>query len=207
MPFFIVLHVRYNNIYLQCLFLDNYILEIFNKESGLLQFIKEVLCNKIYEKSKLKSFELLHTLVNNCHGKIEKYFPYILFTCVPIIFSSYASSDEKSKVITLVVLILDRGRNCIDDETVVKIYDQLFRCMCSSFVKTPTGTCILFMMSIPIPQHKKTSKITFHQIAHSLICSQSAIFSRYVVHSGSSAYNIHIGEIQRLILNFYVYYD
>lgn len=143
--FLIVLHVRYTNIYLQCLFVDNYILEIFNKENGLLQFIKEVLCNKIYEKSKLKSFELLHTLVNNCHGKIEKHFSYILFTCVPIIFSSYASSDEKSKVITLVVLILDKGRNSIDDETVVKIYDQLFRCMCSSFVKTPTGTCISFI--------------------------------------------------------------
>lgn len=104
-----------------------------------MHFISAVMHKKEYKKCKLKCFELLYTLVNNFPKKIEKHFSYTLTTCMPVLFSSYVSSDEKDKFLTLVTLILEKGEHSIDLETAVNVYRNLFHCISQTFNKTPTG--------------------------------------------------------------------
>ncbi|KAB0800482.1 hypothetical protein PPYR_06222 [Photinus pyralis] len=129
---------------LPALTIDTYFLNIFNKTTGLLNFVKRVLHKPEYKKVKIVCFEFLNTLVRNFPVKIGGHLLDIIETCAPVVRSS-CSVSEKEKSLELITLIIDKGvfpSDCEDVEREIAVLykDTLFKCLYSRFDKSSSVT-------------------------------------------------------------------
>ncbi|KAK5649277.1 hypothetical protein RI129_000306 [Pyrocoelia pectoralis] len=124
---------------LPSLTIDTYFLNIFNKTTGLLNFLKNVLHKPEYKKAKIQCFEFLYTLVNNFSVQVGKHLIEIIEACSPVVRSS-SSAYEKEKSLNLISLIINKGifpadGDNIESDIAVLYKDTLFKCLYSRFDK------------------------------------------------------------------------
>lgn len=108
-----------------------YIINIFNTNSGLLQFIEQThsLQNcKVYQKARTAAFKVLYILLNNFPQNVVKYSSFISKTCVTIACSYLSSSYEKDQALKVIMLMLGKQLFGGDMDDVVQIYTRLLNC-------------------------------------------------------------------------------
>lgn len=102
---------------------------IFNANSGLLQFIEQThtLPNcKAYQKARTEAFKVLYILLNNFPQNVSKHCSSISATCVIISCSYQSSFYEKDQALKVIMLLLEKQLFGGDMDDVVQIYRRLF---------------------------------------------------------------------------------
>lgn len=106
-----------------------YIVNIFNANSGLLQFIEQTHTypnGKAYQKARTEAFKVLYILLNNFPQNVLKYCSSISATCVIICCSYQSSFYEKDQALKVIMLLLEKQLFGGDMDDVVQIYRRLF---------------------------------------------------------------------------------
>lgn len=109
---------------------DLYIINIFNTNSGLLQFIEQthVLENGgYYQKARVAALKLLYILLNNFPIRVEKYSSIISKACLTISCSFKTSSSEKDQAVKVLMLMLEKQLFSTNVEDIGQIFTKLFK--------------------------------------------------------------------------------
>ncbi|KAK9874531.1 hypothetical protein WA026_005374 [Henosepilachna vigintioctopunctata] len=88
--------------------LGSYLLFIFHKEYGLTKFMSVVYPKQSFRKPMCQCLEILYLLINNFPAKIGKFIKDINEVCLLILRASNASSNEKVKAVSLIILGFER---------------------------------------------------------------------------------------------------
>lgn len=107
--------------------------------------MNQILYKQEYKKVKLKCFEILYALGNNCVNKIQNYLVDIIKTCAPVIRSSL-SAVEKQKSLQVITIVIQKGKFYGNEHDISELYNiTLYKCLHMRFDKSSTGIAIIFI--------------------------------------------------------------